>query len=248
MEEDFKPCGTQCTSADLPLMRQSKRKNRTPPTAKEYRQQAKECAQQANELYAILQALMELAEEFNKAAEELSGNRLGIKKLYHSRGGAADWGAAILGVSVVVLSPKKGVGSDGARLVDRAMKVRSSFFIAAVFICASITAAIPQEASIYGVFCDTPEQVEIYILEQQQGKSAQDAFEEALKQDKKPNCMNLHVKAVGIHQVGKLHTSLEKKVGVFAVRVVAILPISGGSEPYQRLDDPILVYTPIALR
>ena len=32
------------------------------------------------------------------------------------------------------------------------------------------------------------------------------------------------------------------------LRVIAILPVSGGSEPYQRLDDPILVYTPIALR
>ena len=59
--------------------------------------------------------------------------------------------------------------------------------------------------------------------------------------------MKLHVSAVGIHQVGKLHTVLEKTIGIFAVRVVAILPISVGSEPYQRLDDPILVYTPIAL-
>jgi hypothetical protein len=127
------------------------------------------------------------------------------------------------------------------------MRVRASFFVAAVFICASITVAIAQEASIYGVFCNTPEQVEMYILEQQQRNSPQDAFEEVLKQDKKYNCMNLHVAAVGIHQVGKLHTLLEQTVGVFAVRVVAILPMSGGSEPYQRLDDPILVYTPIAI-
>jgi hypothetical protein len=49
-------------------------------------------------------------------------------------------------------------------------------------------------------------------------------------------------------EVGKLHTLLEKTVGVFAVRVVTILPISEGSEPYQRLDDPILVYTPIAIK
>ena len=59
--------------------------------------------------------------------------------------------------------------------------------------------------------------------------------------------MNLHVSAASLHQVGQLHTSSEKTVGIFAVRVVAILPISGGSEPYQRFDDPILVYTPIAL-
>ena len=84
----------------------------------------------------------------------------------------------------------------------------------------------------------------MYVSEQQQLNSPQDAFEE---QDKKYNCMNLHVAAVGIHQVGKLHTLLEETVGVFAVRVVAILPMSGGSEPYQRLDDPILVYTPIAI-
>ena len=88
----------------------------------------------------------------------------------------------------------------------------------------------------------------MYILEQQQGSSPQDAFEEVLKQDKKYNCMKLHVTAVGIHQVGKLHTLPETTVGVFAVRVVAVLPISGGSEPYQRVDDPILVYTPIAVR
>ena len=128
------------------------------------------------------------------------------------------------------------------------MRVRVSFFVAAVFICASVTVAIAQEASIYGVFCDTPEQVEMYISEEQQRNSLQDEFGEVLKQDKKYNCMNLHVAAVGIHQVGKLHTLLEETVGVFAVRVVAILPMSGGSEPYQRLDDPILVYTPIAIK
>jgi hypothetical protein len=88
----------------------------------------------------------------------------------------------------------------------------------------------------------------MYILDQQEGNSPQDAFEEVLKQDKKYNCMNQHVTAVGIHQVGKFHTFLEKTVGVFAVRVVAILPISGGSESYQRLDDQIVVYTPIAMR
>jgi hypothetical protein len=88
----------------------------------------------------------------------------------------------------------------------------------------------------------------MYVLEEQQANSLQDASEEVLNQDKRYNCMKLHVAAVGIHQVGKLHTLLEKTVGVFAVRVVAILPISGGSEPYQRLDDPILVYTPIAIK
>jgi hypothetical protein len=56
------------------------------------------------------------------------------------------------------------------------------------------------------------------------------------------------VGAVGIQQVGELRTFLEKTVGVFAVRVVAILPISGGSEPYQRFANPILVYTPISIR
>jgi hypothetical protein len=90
------------------------------------------------------------------------------------------------------------------------MRVRALFFAAAVFLCASITVAIAQEASIYGVFCETPEQAEMYILEQQQGNSPQDTFEEVLKQDKKYNCMKLHVTAVGIHQVGKLHTFLEK--------------------------------------
>ena len=134
------------------------------------------------------------------------------------------------------------------RVVEHAMRVRASFFVAAVLICARITVALAQESSIYGIFCDTSEQAEMYILEQQQGNSPQDAFEDFLKQDKKHNCMKLHVAAVGIHQVGKLHTFLEKTAGVFAVRVVAILPISGGSEPYQRFDDPILVYTPIALR
>jgi hypothetical protein len=140
------------------------------------------------------------------------------------------------------------IGSASVELVDLAMRVRALFFVAAVFTCASITVAIAQEASIYGVFCDTPEQVEMYILEQQQGSSSQDAFEQILKQDKKYNCMKLHVTAVGIHQVGKLHTLPETTIGVFAVRVVAVLPMSGGSEPYQRFDDPILVYTPIAIR
>lgn len=126
----------------------------------------------------------------------------------------------------------------GASVEFLVMRVRVSFFVAAVFICASITVAIAQEASLYGVFCDTPEQVEMYISEEQQRNSPQGAFGEFLKQDKKYNCMKLHVSAVGIHQVGKLHTLLEQTVGVFAVRVVAILPMSGGSEPYQRLDDP----------
>jgi hypothetical protein len=125
------------------------------------------------------------------------------------------------------------------------MRVRVSFFVAAVFICASITVAIAQEASIYGVFCETLEQVEMYISEEQQRNSPQGAFEE---QHKKYNCMNLHVSAVGIHQVGKIHTLHEQTVGVFAVRIVAILPISGGLEAYQRFDDPILVYTPIAIK
>ena len=43
------------------------------PTAKEYRQQAQDClelAGEATEPYAI-RAMMELAEEFNKAADEL---------------------------------------------------------------------------------------------------------------------------------------------------------------------------------
>jgi hypothetical protein len=43
------------------------------PTAKEYRQQAQEClelAKKATDLYAI-QAMMELADEFNKAADDL---------------------------------------------------------------------------------------------------------------------------------------------------------------------------------
>jgi hypothetical protein len=126
------------------------------------------------------------------------------------------------------------------------MRVRASFFIAAVFIYLSIT-AFAQEAAIFGVFCDTPEQVEMFILEQQEGNSAEDTSDTILKQDNKYNCIKLHVTAVGIHQVGGLHTFLEKTVGIFAVRVVAILPISGGTEPYQRLDHPILVYTPIAL-
>jgi hypothetical protein len=124
------------------------------------------------------------------------------------------------------------------------MRVRALLSVAAVFICASIIVAIAQEASIYGVFCETPEQVEVYILEQQRANSPKDGREDAPKY----NCMKLHVAAIGIHQVGKLHTFLERTVGVFAVRVVAILPISGGSEPYQRLDNPILVYTPIAIR
>ena len=127
------------------------------------------------------------------------------------------------------------------------MRVRAMFFVAAVFICASITVTLAQDASIYGIFCETPDQAEMYILEQL-ADSPQDALEEVLKQDKNHNCMKLHVAAVGIHQVGKLHTFLQKTVGVFAVRVVAILPISGGSKPYQRLDHPILVYTPITLR
>jgi hypothetical protein len=128
------------------------------------------------------------------------------------------------------------------------MRVQALFLVAAVFICASIAVAVAQEASIYGVFCDTPEQVEMYVLEQQRSSSPEGAAEEVLNQDKKYNCMNLHVSAVSLQQVGKLHTALENTVAVFAVRVVAILPISGGSEPYQRLDHPILVYTPIALR
>ena len=43
------------------------------PTAKEYRQQAQQClelAKEATEPYGI-RAMMELAEEFNKAADEL---------------------------------------------------------------------------------------------------------------------------------------------------------------------------------
>jgi hypothetical protein len=135
------------------------------------------------------------------------------------------------------------------QFVDRAMRVLASFFVAAFFVCASIAVAIAQEASIYGVFCDTPDQVELYILEQEQANSPQDAFDEGSKEDTaKYNCMRLHVSAVGIHQVGKIHTLLERTVAVFAVRVVAILPIFGGSEPYQRLDHPILIYTPIALK
>jgi hypothetical protein len=47
------------------------------------------------------------------------------------------------------------------------MRVRPLLFVAAGFICASTTVAIAQEASIYGVFCDTPEQVEMYILERE---------------------------------------------------------------------------------
>jgi hypothetical protein len=128
------------------------------------------------------------------------------------------------------------------------MRVRPFAFVAAVFVCASTTVGIAQEASIYGVFCDTPEQAEMYIFEQEGGNSLQDEFDEVVKQGNKYNCMKLHVTAVGIHRVGKLHTFVEKTVSVFAVRVVAILPISGGSEPYQRLDDPILVYTPITMR
>jgi hypothetical protein len=87
----------------------------------------------------------------------------------------------------------------------------------------------------------------MYIAAEQQRNSPENAFGEVLKQDKKYNCMKLHVSAIGIHQIGNLHTLLEQTVGVFVVRVVAILPISGGSEPYERLDDPILVYTPIAI-
>ena len=49
------------------------------PTAKEYRQQAQEClelAKEATEPYAI-RAMMELAEEFNKAADNLELSRGG---------------------------------------------------------------------------------------------------------------------------------------------------------------------------
>jgi hypothetical protein len=62
------------------------------------------------------------------------------------------------------------------------MRVRPLLFVAAGFICASTTVAIAQEASIYGVFCDTPEQVEMYILEQQEG-SSEDPLDKVLKQD-----------------------------------------------------------------
>jgi hypothetical protein len=128
------------------------------------------------------------------------------------------------------------------------MRVRPLLFVAAGFICASTTVAIAQEASIYGVLCDTPEQAGMYILEQQEGNSPEDTLDKVLKQDNRYNCMKLHVTAVGIHQVGELHTFLEKTVAVFAVRVVAILPISGGSEPSQRLENPIVVYSPINIR
>jgi hypothetical protein len=128
------------------------------------------------------------------------------------------------------------------------MRVRQLFLLPAVFFVASTTFGIAQEVSIYGVFCDTPEQVEMYILGEQQENSTQDTFDEGLKHDNKYNCTKLHVRAVGIQQVGELRTFLEKTVGVFAVRVVAILPISGGSEPYQRFANPILVYTPISIR
>ena len=127
------------------------------------------------------------------------------------------------------------------------MRVRPFLFVPAVFVCASTTVATAQQASIYGVFCDTPAQVEMYILEQQ-GSSPEDALDKVSKQDNEYNCRKLHVRAVGIQQVGELRTFLEKTVGVFAVRVVAILPISGGSEPYQRFENPILVYTPISIR
>jgi hypothetical protein len=88
----------------------------------------------------------------------------------------------------------------------------------------------------------------MYVLEQQEGNSSEETLDKVLKQDNRYNCMKLHVTAVGIHQVGELHTFLEKTVGIFAVRVVAILPISGGLEPYQRFENPILVYTPISIR
>jgi hypothetical protein len=129
--------------------------------------------------------------------------------------------------------------------VEHAMRVRALFILAAVFICASITVAIAQEASIYGVFCETPEQAEMYILDQQEGNSPQDAVEKLLKQDKKYNCIKLHVTAVGIHQVGKFHTFLEETIGVFAVRVVEILPISGDQNHISGLTTRLLSILPL---
>ena len=59
--------------AVYPTERLAKGENNRMPTAKEYRQQAHHClelAKEAKELYAI-RAMMELAEEFNNAADEL---------------------------------------------------------------------------------------------------------------------------------------------------------------------------------
>jgi hypothetical protein len=52
------------------------------PTAKDYRQQAQQClelAKAAKDLYAK-QAMTELAEEFNKAADTLDDGRRGIDR------------------------------------------------------------------------------------------------------------------------------------------------------------------------
>jgi hypothetical protein len=124
-----------------------------------------------------------------------------------------------------------------------------TFFVALCLPFLFITAASAQgEVSIHGLFCETPEQIDSYIVQQQNGKSAEDAYEEVLKQDMKHSCALVHVMSRGIQAVGRTYQFLGKTVGVFAVNVVAILPFPGKSEPpYKQLDHPIIAYTPLAI-
>jgi hypothetical protein len=129
------------------------------------------------------------------------------------------------------------------------MRLRLSFLIAAFFFASSVTSGRAQEASIMGVFCDTAEQIETYIQQQQSGKTSNEAFEEVLKQDAQHTCGNGNMTIDHIHQVGGLYQLLGKTVGIFAIRIVAVPPVSGQSEPpYRRLNPPMDAYTPIAVR
>jgi hypothetical protein len=118
-----------------------------------------------------------------------------------------------------------------------------------VFAAVCFAAHLGARSLYYGVFWETPEQIETYIQQQQTGKMSNEAFEEQLKQDVQHTCRNGNVIIDHIQQVGRVYQFLGKTVRIFAVRILAILPLPGQSEPfYQKLNAPIDAYTPIAMR
>ena len=128
-------------------------------------------------------------------------------------------------------------------------KLQKKFLLTVGLLTALTTQVAAAEFSVFGTFCVTPEQIDTYITEQQHGKSPADAFDVINKPDKA--CALMHVMATNAQPIGKEYNFLGKHAFVTMVRVVAFLPIPKHPELYnlyKRLDEPIILYTPMSVR
>ena len=121
------------------------------------------------------------------------------------------------------------------------------FGIAAVMLATS--PAMAQSWSAEGIFCDSVKRIEIFVSEQQKGKTPAEARKMADPNSDVENvvgdhCSFFQVFAYDVQIVSQVGVVLGKNAGIFKLTVGMISTPSGADKKVvKKLDTPIILYT-----